>query len=292
MAQAVNHLITSAKPKNPDRELTTQFAPIASSDRIQLLDVLRGFALFGVLVANIFWSFNGFSFVSPQRALELTAAPIDAAVYYFIRFFIDKKFIFLFSLLFGFGFAVQVMRAEEKGSNVAVFYSRRQLILFFIGMVHLLLFWHGDILHVYALCGLFLLAFARSQGRTLLVSAVALSAGAVLLMIMAIGLQALASAMVGTGAVDTALGETRRQFSNQVLAAFAHGGYADILQWNAKVYFASIVGLLYIFPLTAGRFLLGFSAGRRRLFHNVPANLTLFRKLLWWSLPVGLVSST
>ena len=291
MAQAINDLITSAKPKNTDLELSTQFAPIPSSERIQLLDVLRGFALFGVLVANIFWSFNGFSFVSPQRALELTAAPIDAAAYYFIRFFIDKKFILLFSLLFGFGFAVQVMRAEEKGSNVAVFYSRRQLILFFIGVVHLLLFWHGDILHVYALCGLFLLAFARRQGRTLLVSAVALSAGAVLLMILAIGLQALASSMVGTGAVDTALGETRRQFSNQVLAAFAHGGYADILQWNAKVYFASIVGLLYIFPLTAGRFLLGFYAGRRRLFHNVAANLPLFRKLLWWSLPVGLVSS-
>ncbi len=291
MAQAVNDLITSAKPRNPDLELSTQFAPIASSERIQLLDVLRGFALFGVLVANIFWSFNGFSFVSPQRALELTAAPIDAAAYYFIRFFIDKKFILLFSLLFGFGFAVQVMRAEEKGSNVAVFYSRRQLILFFIGVVHLLLFWHGDILHVYALCGLFLLAFARCKGRTLLVSAVALSGGAILLMIMTIGIQALASSMVGTGAVDTALGETRRQFSNQVLAAFAHGGYADILQWNAKVYFASIVGLLYIFPLTAGRFLLGFYAGRRRLFHNVAANLPLFRKLLWWSLPVGLVSS-
>ena len=290
MAQAINDLITLPKPKT-HLELTRQFAPIASSDRIQLLDVLRGFALFGVLVANIFWSFNGFSFVSPQRALQLTASPIDAGVYYFIRFFIDKKFIYLFSLLFGFGFAVQVMRAEEKGSNIAVFYSRRQLILFFIGMAHLLLFWHGDILHVYALCGLFVLAFARSKGRTLLVSAVALTAGAVLLMIIAIGIQALASAMMGTGALDTTLDETRRQFSNQVLAAFAHGSYGDMLQWNAKVYFGSIVGLLYIFPLTAGRFLLGFYAGRRRLFNNVAANLPLFRKLLWWSLPIGLVSS-
>jgi len=290
MAQAVNDLITLPKPKT-HLELTTRFAPISSSDRIQLLDVLRGFALFGVLVANIFWSFNGFSFVSPQRALQLTAAPIDAGVYYFIRFFIDKKFIYLFSLLFGFGFAVQVLRAEEKGSNIAVFYSRRQLILFFIGLVHLLLFWHGDILHVYALCGLFVLAFARSKGRTLLVSAAALSAGAVLLMVIAIGIQALAAAMMGTGAVDTTLDETRRQFSNQVLAAFAHGSYGDLLQWNAKIYFGSIVGLLYIFPLTAGRFLLGFYAGRRRLFNNVAANLPLFRKLLWWSLPIGLVSS-
>lgn len=291
MSQAINNLIAPAKSRDFDLELTTQFTPITSSDRIQLLDVLRGFALFGVLVANIFWSFNGFSFVSPQRAFELTAAPVDAAVYYFIRFFIDKKFIFLFSLLFGFGFAVQVMRAEEKGSNLAVFYSRRQLILFFIGVVHLLLLWHGDILHVYALCGLFLLAFARSKGRTLLMSAVALNSGAVLLMLLAIGVQALASAMLGTGSVDSTLGETRKQFSNQVLAAFAHGGYADILQWNAKVYFSSIIGLLYIFPLTAGRFLLGFYAGRRRLFHNVAANLPHFRKLFWWSLPTGLVSS-
>ena len=271
--------------------MSQPFDPIAASDRIPLLDVLRGFALFGVLLANLFWSFNGFAFVSPERSVELTASPIDLGAFYFIRFFIDKKFILLFSLLFGFGFAVQVMRAEEKGGNIGVFYSRRQLILFLIGAVHLLLLWHGDVLHVYALCGLFLLPFVRSKGRTLLLSAIVVSLVAVLLMITALGLQSLVSSMLGSGSGDTTLREARRQFSDQVLAAFAHGGYAEMLQWNAKIYFSGLVGLLYIFPLTVGRFFLGFYAGRRRLLHNVSANLPFFRKLFWWSLPVGLLSS-
>ena len=291
MSQAINNLIGPTPASSLDLHAAMPFDPIASSDRIQLLDVLRGFALIGVLIANIFWSFNGFAFVSPEQSSALTASPIDLVAFYFIRFFVDKKFIMLFSLLFGFGFAVQVTRAEEKGGNIAVFYSRRQLILFAIGAVHLLLFWHGDILHVYALCGLFLLAFVRSNGRTLLMSAAVVSLVAILLMIMAVGLQALTSSMMGAGSADATIREVRRQFSDQVLGAFAHGGYAEILQWNAKLYFAGLVGILYIFPLTAGRFLLGFYAGRRRLLHNVVAHLKFFKRLFWLSLPIGLVSS-
>ena len=295
MSQAVNHLVyPPAMPKGLDLQLATTFRPIASSDRIPLLDVLRGFALFGVLLANIFWSFNGFAFVSPQRSLELTASPIDLGAFYFIRFFIDKKFIMLFSLLFGFGFAVQAMRAEEKGGHIAVFYSRRQLILLLFGVVHLLLFWHGDILHVYAMCGLFLLPFARSNGRTLLSSAIAVGLLAILLMIAVLGLQALASSMMGAGSTSTALVETRRQFHDQVLAAFAQGSYAEMLQWNARQYFSAFflsLSFLYILPATMGRFLLGFYAGRRRLLHDVAANLPFFRKLFWWSVPFGLLGS-
>ena len=295
MSQAVNNLVGhSVTRKDHDLQLAIPFDPIASSDRLPLLDVLRGFALFGVLLANMFWSFNGFAFVTPERSLALTATPIDSAAFYFIRFFIDKKFIMLFSLLFGFGFAVQVMRAEDKGSNIAVFYSRRQFILLFIGAVHLLLFWHGDILHVYAMCGLFLLAFARSNGRTLLWSAIGVGVVAVVLMISVLGLQALASSVLAVGSSDTSLRDVRRQFNDQLLAAFAHGGYAEMLQWNARQYFQAFflsLSVLYILPATVGRFLLGFYAGRRRLLHDVAANLPFFRKLFWWSLPVGLLGS-
>lgn len=295
MSQAINNLVGhSVRPKDHDLQLAIPFDPIASSDRLPLLDVLRGFALFGVLLANMFWSFNGFAFVAPERSLELTASPLDSAAFYFIRFFVDKKFIMLFSLLFGFGFAVQVMRAEDKGSNISVFYSRRQLILLFIGAAHLLLFWHGDILHVYAMCGLFLLAFARSNRRTLLWSALGVGVVAIVLMTAVLGLQVLASSMVAAGSSDTSLRDARRQFNDQVLAAFAHGGYGEMLHWNARQYFQAFLlslSFLYILPATVGRFLLGFYAGRRRLLHDVAANLPFFRKLLWWSLPVGLLGS-
>lgn len=290
MSETVYNLPRQSMPEDLDLQVAIPFKPIASPERISLLDVLRGFALFGVLLANLFWSFNGFTHLSPERTLALTASPIDVAAFYFINLFIDKKFILLFSLLFGYGFAVQVMRAEEKGGNIAVYYSRRQLILFLIGVAHLLFLWHGDILHVYALCGLFLIPFARSKGRTLLSSAVGVSLFAILSMIAVLGLQVLAASVSGGG---TAAGEVRRQFNDQVLAAFSHGSYAEMLQWNARLYFYSfLVSLtfLYIIPATLGRFLLGFYAGRRRLLHNVAANLPLFRKLLWWSLAFAVLS--
>ena len=295
MSHAINNVVGPPATPNFGRQLSIPLDPIASSERIPLLDVLRGFALFGVLLANMFWSFNGFAFLSSEQGAALTASPIDAVAFYFIRFFIDKKFIMLFSLLFGFGFAVQVMRAEEKGSNFAVFYSRRQLILLFLGVVHLLLLWHGDILHVYALCSLFLLPFACSKGRTLLWTAIAASILSILAMIMVLGLQALASSMMAVGPADTALVDARRQFHDKVLAAFAHGGYAEMLQWNARQYFAAFfmsLSFLYIVPATVGRFLLGFYAGRRRLFHDAAANVPFFRKLFWWSLPFGLVGGS
>jgi uncharacterized protein len=67
-----------------------------------------------------------------------------------------------------------------------------------------------------------------------------------------------------------------------------------MLQWNARQYLSAFIlslGFLYFIPATLGRFLLGFYAGRRRLLHDVAANLTFFRKLFWWSLPLGLLSS-
>ena len=100
--------------------------------------------------------------------------------------------------------------------------------------------------------------------------------------------------MLAVGTSDTSLRDVRRQFNDQLIAAFAHGGYAEMLQWNARLYFQAFflsVSFLYILPATVGRFLLGFYAGRRRLLHDVAANLPFFRKLFWWSLPVGLVGS-
>ena len=95
MSHAINNVVGPPATPNFGRQLSIPLDPIASSERIPLLDVLRGFALFGVLLANMFWSFNGFAFLSSEQGAALTASPIDAVAFYFIRFFIDKKFIML-----------------------------------------------------------------------------------------------------------------------------------------------------------------------------------------------------
>jgi uncharacterized protein len=140
-------------------------APIASADRIETLDVLRGFALLGILLMNI----EGFAgpLVGALSGLDpaLTGADrwTDAAIYVLVQ----GKFYTLFSLLFGMGFAVMSQRAEVAMRPFAGLYWRRGLVLLGIGLVHALLIWSGDILVTYALMSFPLLAFRPAPQKWL-----------------------------------------------------------------------------------------------------------------------------
>ena len=142
--------------------MTTTFAldPIAASERIEAMDVLRGFALLGILLMNIE------AFVGPlaaaldglNPALTGVDRTVDAAIYILVQ----GKFYLLFSLLFGMGFGVMMQRAATRGSAFSALYLRRTLALLAFGVVHLLLIWSGDILVAYALIALPLLLIFRS----------------------------------------------------------------------------------------------------------------------------------
>ena len=79
--------------------------------------------------------------------------------------FFSGKFNSIFSFLFGLGFTIQMTRAAERGRDVAPVYLRRVGILFALGVAHNLLVWNGDVLHIYAILGLLLLAFAGDPTR-------------------------------------------------------------------------------------------------------------------------------
>jgi len=140
--------------------------PVPAGERIELLDVLRGAALFGILAANIR------ALAAPWRLYDspylLFPGFADRFVQGLIDVFISGKFLTLFSFLFGLGFAVQMTRAEARGARVRSFYPRRLLVLLAFGIVHgALLFW-GDILAAYAVIGFVLLAFRKRQPSTVL----------------------------------------------------------------------------------------------------------------------------
>src|SRR5689334_8377664 len=88
--------------------------PVCAHERIDLLDVVRGFALFGVLLANLVWLTTDIV-LSDARLSQLPTAPLDRMVKPLIVFFVDHKFYTIFSFLFGLGFALQLSRAEERG---------------------------------------------------------------------------------------------------------------------------------------------------------------------------------
>jgi uncharacterized protein len=142
----------------------------SKGERIDLIDALRGFALLGILLANIL-NWSGWIFMTPEQKASLAGPGAVAWQYGFHHLFVDGKFYTLFSLLFGIGFAVQLDRLERRGADGLRIFRRRLLILLAIGIVHVALLWDGDILTFYALIGLILPWFRHWSERALLATA-------------------------------------------------------------------------------------------------------------------------
>ncbi len=135
---------------------TSSLNPIDNNQRIQVMDLLRGFALIGILFMNIEW-FN--RPINDLLSFDFQQTGGDWAASWLVKVFIEGKFYKLFSLLFGMGFAVMLIRAQEVGRPFGAWFTRRMLALFLFGMCHLIFLWGGDILHDYAFAGLLLLGF-------------------------------------------------------------------------------------------------------------------------------------
>ena len=121
------------------------FKPTNKSNRIEVVDALRGFALLGVLYANI-----------PFGGDPPIVSAYDETIHFLYNFLISKKFISIFSMLFGFGFFIQFSRAKEKGINFNSYFLKRMGLLFLIGCLHSFVLWNGDIIMSYAFGGVFL----------------------------------------------------------------------------------------------------------------------------------------
>src|SRR6188508_1036194 len=153
---------------------STQTAlPVLQNERSDILDVLRGFALLGVLLDNIF-GFTGWGFLTQSMREALPTWPADGIVGLSELTFINGKFYSLFSLLFGIGFSIILIRNEQKGINPLKIFYRRLFILLLIGALHLFGLWEGDILFLYALIGMILPLFRKFSGKALVVTAIAL----------------------------------------------------------------------------------------------------------------------
>ncbi len=240
--------------------------------------MVRGFALFGVLLVNMF-NFGAYSIVWNE--------PGDEIAFSVMRFFFETKSWRLFSFLFGFGFALQMIGAEERGSKFAPVYLRRLIILFVIGAGHAMIY-KGDFLMQYAELGLLLVLFRNVPPRLLLVLAIALLA------VFPIG-------RVATSLVEPTQTAVATDYSVRFEAATAEieedrrthvyvvGSMREVMADNAhlKNPFARPLGpesSLAVFAM----FLLGLYAGRRRIFHDITKHMQLIRRVFWWGLPIGL----
>ncbi|MFL5481718.1 MAG: DUF418 domain-containing protein [Gemmatimonadaceae bacterium] len=144
--------------------VATDQASMPVLERVVALDVLRGIAVGGILLANVI-VFFGLTFLSRDQVAALATTTADRGAIWFEHIFIDQKFYSIFSLLFGIGFGIQLSR----GGDAALPRFRRRLrILLAIGAIHAFFIWAGDILMLYALLGFTLPWFARKSDRALL----------------------------------------------------------------------------------------------------------------------------
>jgi uncharacterized protein len=142
-------------------------APVAPAQRIEAVDILRGFALMGILSMNIY----AFALPFPAYSNPLKdggSGPLDMGTWWFTHLFSEMKFMSIFSMLFGAGLALMLERAEARGGKFGKIYYRRILWLLLFGLLHGYLMWFGDILYWYAVCGVILYPFRRLRPRSLL----------------------------------------------------------------------------------------------------------------------------
>lgn len=273
-----------------DTTLTRSLAPITSNDRIQTLDVVRGFALFGILLMNIEMMVG--PTMAPTTGVDPTLTGVDRWADAAIYLLVQGKFFTLFSLLFGMGFAVMSQRATEAGRPFAGVYWRRGLALFVIGLLHALLIWSGDILVTYAVLSMFLLVF-RDVPLRLLPWLAAGSFLAPLGLMMGLGL--LGSLMQMTPELaagwNDAMGEQGKMVAALIEGqrqAYGSGTYLEAVVQRSRDFGFALMNLMIVGPLVFGMFLLGSWFVRSGAIAQPEQHARLFQRLRWAILPLGL----
>lgn len=226
--------ITTPKPVDPGR-------------RIDAIDALRGVALFGVLAMNLVMGFR-VSFFEQFLVAKTSGSPIDRVVETILIVGIDLKAFALFSLLFGIGLAIQFERLEASPRRAQLL-VRRLALLLAIGLIHLCLIWHGDILTEYALAGLIMLPLLWGPRWFL-------ACGALAFLTLYLLMQAHPpnGLFPDTSAFARAVAEER--------LIYPTGGYADVLAARLRELHLIPPLHAFIFPRTIGLFLLGACAWR------------------------------
>ncbi len=254
--------------------------PTSVTERIQALDLLRGFAILGMFfvhATNFPWNW----------ALEEQGQSVlDLLLSYGGDFLFSTKAFSLFSLLFGFGFALQLQRAEARNSPFLPFYLRRVFGLFVIGNAIYLLGVQNDVLIIYAMFALLLVTLRQKRSSLVLL---------------------VAGVLVGVYVVADTLVSVPQYFGELKIVAFiSQPAFSDVQRAVAlEVYsegtFAAFVGYRFerwvswwthwrhfLYEVEIGSLMLfGMYVARKGWLHDIQGHLAGFRRALRWGFGLG-----
>lgn len=270
--------------------MTEHLQPVDAGRRIQLLDILRGTAIFGILAVNM--PLMNAPITTILASVRLWEGLPDRIMEVVITLFFEGKFYALFSLLFGYGFWLFLNKPSAEGRSVLPPYRRRVFVLLIIGILHVVLLWAGDILIYYALFGFLLILFRKASDRKLFRWAIAL----ILIPIILTFIMTLMVSLAGfdpeaAAGVQAGLDAQKDRMNAQVMKAleiYSQGSFAEIVRMRIAEWLTLLPGLLFFYPNVMAMFLLGMLAGRRRYLAESESHAPLFKKILHWGLIVGL----
>ncbi|KKI90202.1 hypothetical protein WQ54_19630 [Bacillus sp. SA1-12] len=238
-------------------------------NRIQLIDIIRGFALFGILLVNM-QSFYSPEFIEMYYGKTKTYYGLELILALFFQLFIQMKFYPIFSFLFGVGFYFYYNKTN--GINLFI---RRLLILLMFGLFHLVFIWYGDILHLYALTGLFLIFFHKLSNRSIIY--------------WAFFFIVLYHVLLGASIfyIPNEAQFNKHLFENIVLeytSVYMEASYPEWLLYRLKI---EILPILLQIPFAMipvlGMFLLGLYTGKKQLYVHNENNDFQIKRIWTWS---------
>ncbi len=256
-------------------------APVAAEERIAIIDVLRGAALFGILAANMRGFFGPASAYFAPHLLWKDAP--DRIVTLMLELFINGKFITIFATLFGIGFAIQMDRAAAAGRGLGT-YARRLAVLCLFGLLHSFGIWWGDILLSYGLMGFALMLFRTRSQRTVWWWAHGLYWW---------------PALMFTGAMIAKLAghdipmppEPTKEAIEKTIAIYSSGTIQQIFLERAREWRVLNGGAAFFFPRILGWFLFGLYIWRQGFLRDPGSHLAWWRKARGWGLSLGLAGN-
>jgi uncharacterized protein len=232
--------------------VTRDAGPTPPSERIVSLDALRGFALLGILLINV-WVFAmpESTLVNPTTYGDFTGANYWA--WFVGHVFAQNKFITIFSALFGAGILLFVESKEGKGQDAVRLHYRRTAILIGIGLLHAYLLWYGDILVAYGVSGLVLIAARDLDARNL-------AALGVLFLLILMSMRLFAAVAIGGEAIAGQWAPTEAALRQEV--ATYRGGWVGQLDHRVSAAFRRQTGIVENFWQIGGSMLLGMALYR------------------------------
>ncbi len=262
---------------------TSTFGPVTTKQRIHILDILRGFALLGVLVTNI-------TEYSGEYSIEPIPSGLSEWTINLVRVLSEGSFYPLYSLLFGVGFAVWMNKSMKRNGSIWLF-TWRSSILFFFGYVFIVLIDGNTIFLRYSILSIPLLLFYKASPKVLLGSALIFLLLGALHQPISRQIQQMRSPEVQTRKME----QIKKQVQAYQLARReadknkTFSGYAKA----RAILFSNQLKMIYTLwdkslPIIFSMFLLGAFCWRKGFFTNVEKHLSLWKKIFWVALITGL----